>query len=261
MSGRDGVIATLPRTTAGLHPWYGDPPDGVRANIVLSLDGGAAFDGKTRPISDDTDLWLLNQLRGYADVVMVGAGTVRAERYGPVRLDPEQRTHRREAGYGEDPPPFAVVSARAHLERDLPVFNGRGTRPLLVTVERSRERAEQLADLADVVIAGDERVDPVAMLAALRDRGLRRILCEGGPTLLASLIEHDLVDDMCLSLAPRFAGPQVVDAVGRPAQPLEETARLAQPITMPLHHVLENDGMLYLRYFRSNGGSATDGRR
>jgi riboflavin biosynthesis pyrimidine reductase len=222
----------------------------VRANIVLSLDGGAAFNGKTRPISDDTDLWLLNQLRGYADVVVVGAGTVRAERYGPVRIDPEQRAHRREAGYDEAPPPFGVVSARAHLKRDLPVFNGTGTRPLLITVERSREQAEQLADLADVVIAGEERVDPVAMLAALSDRGLRRVLCEGGPTLLASFIQHDLVDDMCLSLAPRFAGPQPVDALGRPAQPLEETARLTQPITLPLRHVLEHEGMLYLRYFR-----------
>jgi riboflavin biosynthesis pyrimidine reductase len=260
MHRRDGAIAALPRSSAGLHPWYGDPPDGVRANIILSLDGGAAFNGVTRPISDDTDLWLLNQIRGYADVVVVGAGTVRAERYGPVRLDPEQRAHRRETGYGEEPPPFAVVSGRAHLDRDLPVFNGRGTRPLLITVERSREQAEQLADLADVVIAGDERVDPVAMVAALRERGLRRVLCEGGPTLLASFIEHDLVDDMCLSLAPRFAGPQPVDAVGRPAQPLEETARLAQPITLPLRHVLENDGMLYLRYFRSDG-KAIDDRR
>jgi riboflavin biosynthesis pyrimidine reductase len=260
MDGQDSAIAALPRTTAGLHPWYGDPPDGVRANIILSLDGGAAFHGITRPISDDTDLWLLNQLRGYADVVVVGAGTVRAERYGPVRLDPEQRAHRRAIGYGEQPPPLAVVSARARLERDLPVFNSRGTRPLLITVERSRDQAEQLADLADVVIAGDARVDPVVMLAALRERGLRRVLCEGGPTLLASFIEHDLVDDMCLSLAPRFAGPQPVDAVGRPAQPLEETARLVQPITLPLRHVLTHDGMLYLRYFRGDG-QAIDDRR
>jgi riboflavin biosynthesis pyrimidine reductase len=252
MHGPDGAVRALPHTTAGLHPYYGDPPDGVRANIVLSLDGGAAFNGKTRPISDDTDLWLLNQLRGYADVVVVGAGTVRAERYGPVRLDADQREHRRESGYGETPPPFAVVSARARLDRDLPVFSGHGARPLLVTVERSREQAEELADLADIVIAGDERVDPVAMVAALADRGLRRVLCEGGPTLLASFVEHDLVDDMCLSLAPRFAGPQPVDAVGRPAQPLETTARLAQPITLPLRHVLEHDGMLYLRYQRAD---------
>jgi riboflavin biosynthesis pyrimidine reductase len=252
MHGPDGAVRALPRTTAGLHRYYGDPPDGVRANIVLSLDGGAAFNGKTRPISDDTDLWLLNQLRGYADVVVVGAGTVRAERYGPVRLDTDQREHRREQGYGDSPPPFAVVSARARLDRDLPVFSGHGARPLLVTVERSRQQAEELADLADVVIAGDERVDPVAMLAALADRGLRRVLCEGGPTLLASFVEHDLVDDMCLSLAPRFAGPQPVDAVGRPAQPLETTGRLAQPITLPLRHVLEHDGMLYLRYLRAD---------
>jgi riboflavin biosynthesis pyrimidine reductase len=252
MQEQDGAVRALPRTTAGLHPLYGDPPQGVRANIVLSLDGGAVFNGKTRPISDDTDLWLLNQLRGYADVVAVGAGTVRAERYGPVRLDAEQEEHRRQSGYAEGPPPFAVVSARAQLDRTLPVFATNGPRPILVTVERSRRQADELADIADVVIAGEDRVDPVAMLEALRERGLRRVLCEGGPTLLASFVEHDLVDDMCLSLAPRFAGPQPVDAVGRPAQPLHATARLAQPITLPLRHVLTHDGMLYLRYLRAH---------
>jgi riboflavin biosynthesis pyrimidine reductase len=248
------VVAALPRTSAGLHPLYGDPPAGVRANIVLSLDGGAVFNGKTRPLSDDTDLWLLNQLRGYADVVLVGAGTVRAERYGPVRLTADQREHRQIAGYAADPPPIAVVSARAGLDRSLPVFSPTGTRPLLVTVEQSRRDAEQLADVADVVVAGEDRVDPARLLAVLADRGLRRVLCEGGPTLLGSFIEADLVDDMCLSLAPRFAGPQPVDALGRPGQPLEATAGLANPTTLGLRHIRSHDGMLYLRYVRRRNG-------
>jgi riboflavin biosynthesis pyrimidine reductase len=245
-----GAVLALPRTSSELHPLYGDPPDGVRANIVLSLDGGASFNGKTRPISDDTDLWLLNQLRGYADVIVVGAGTVRAERYGPARLTDEQRKHRAGAGYADTPPPIAIVSARVTLERDLPIFAETGARPLLITVERSRQQAEALADLADVVIAGDERVDPVLLLAALASRGLRRVLCEGGPTLLASFIEQDLVDDMCLSLAPCFAGSQPVDAVGRPGQPLASAGALSHPTTLNLRHVLTNDGMLYLRYTR-----------
>ena len=245
-----GAVPALPRTSSDLHRWYGDAPDGVRVNIVLTLDGGAAFNGKTRPISDDTDLWLLNQLRGYADALVVGSGTVRAERYGPVRLTDEQREHRAAAGYADTPPPIAVVSARAALDRTLPVFTERGTRPLLVTVEQSRRRAEALADVADIVIAGEERVDPVLLLAALAERGLRRVLCEGGPTLLASFVERDLVDDMCLSLAPRFAGPQPVDAVGRPGQPLDTAGALRRPTTLSLRHVLTNDGMLYLRYTR-----------
>lgn len=246
-----GGVRALPRTSGDLLPLYGDPPDGIRANIVLTLDGGAAFNGKTRPISDDTDLWLLNQLRGYADVLVVGSGTVQAERYGPVRLTDEQRQHRAAAGYADTPPPIAVVSARAALDRDLPVFAGTGSRPLLISVERSRRQAEALSDLADVVIAGDERVDPEVLIAALAERGLRRVLCEGGPTLLASFIERDLVDDMCLSLAPRFAGPQPVDAVGRPGQPLDTTGTLRRPTTLGLRHVLGNDGMLYLRYTRT----------
>jgi riboflavin biosynthesis pyrimidine reductase len=246
-----GGVPALPRTSKDLHPLYGDPPDGIRANIVLTLDGGASFNGKTRPISDDTDLWLLNQLRGYADVLVVGSGTVRAERYGPVRLSDEQREHRAAAGYADTPPPIAVVSARATLDRDLPVFTQAGPRPLLITVERSLPRAEALADIADVVIAGDERVDPVLLLAALAERGLRRVLCEGGPTLLASFIDCDLVDDMCLSLAPRFAGPQPVDALGRPGQPLDSAGTLSRPTTLSLRHVLTNDGMLYLRYTRT----------
>jgi riboflavin biosynthesis pyrimidine reductase len=245
-----GAMPALPRTSHDLHPFYGDPPDGVRANIVLTLDGGASFNGKTRPISDATDLWLLNQIRGYADVLVVGSGTVRAERYGPVRLTDEQREHRAAAGYAGTPPPIAIVSARGALERDLPVFSQAGARPLLITVERSRLQAEALADVADLVIAGDERVDPVLLLAELAARGLRRVLCEGGPTLLAGFVERDLVDDMCLSLAPRFAGPQPVDAVGRPGQPLAAGA-MSQPTTLSLRHVLTNDGMLYLRYTRT----------
>jgi riboflavin biosynthesis pyrimidine reductase len=246
-----GAVSALPRTSSDLHPLYGDPPDGVRANIVLSLDGGASFNGKTRPISDATDLWLLNQLRGYADVIVVGAGTVRAERYGPARLTDEQREHRAASGYADTPPPIAIVSARMTLERDLPIFTGTGPRPLLITAEQSRQQAEALADLADIVIAGDERVDPVLLLEALRSRGLRRVLCEGGPTLLASFIEQDLVEDMCLSLAPRFTGPQPVDAVGRPGQPLDSAGALSQPTTLSLRHVLTNDGMLFLRYTRT----------
>jgi riboflavin biosynthesis pyrimidine reductase len=238
MQGPVDAVSALPTTAAGLHPLYGDPPDGVRTNMVLSLDGATAFDGATRPLSDDTDLWLLNHLRGYADVLVVGAGTVRAEGYGPVRLDAEQREYRTHHGYAEDPP-LAIVSARADLDRGLPVFGGDGPRPLLVTGERSRQQAERLADVADVVIAGDEQVDPGRLVAALRERGLRRILCEGGPSLLETFIAHDLVEDYCLSLAPRLAG-------GHPGGP---AGALARPKTLALRH----DGMLYLRYLRESG--------
>ena len=75
-----------------LASFYADPPEGVRANMIFSADGAAAFGGRAGPLSCPTDQQLLKILRGFADVVLVGAGTARAENYGPVRLtDPARK--------------------------------------------------------------------------------------------------------------------------------------------------------------------------
>ena len=222
--------------------FYRDPPDGVRVNMVASLDGAAAFDGRVRPLSDAVDHQLLRALRTYADVVLVGAGTIRAERYGPAVLTEEQSRYRLERWGQDAPPPIAVVTRTGNIPLDTPLFTG-DVRPLVITSQRTAtERGAALEEAADIVVAGEDTVEMPALIAALRDRGLRRILCEGGPTLLDDLVMHDLVDEMCLTVAPRLAGPQPQPATAGPT--------LTAPRTLSLQHVLTHDDFLYLRYGR-----------
>jgi len=222
--------------------FYRDPPDGVRVNMVASLDGAAAFNGRVRPLSDAVDHQLLRALRTYADVVLVGAGTIRAERYGPAVLTEEQSRYRLERWGLDTPPPIAVVTRTGNLPLDTPLFTGE-VRPIVVTTHRTAtERGPALGEVADIVVAGDDTVDMPALITAFRDRGFRRILCEGGPTLLHDLVIHDLVDEMCLTVAPRLAGPQPLQSTTGPP--------LGAPRTLSLHHVLTHDDFLYLRYGR-----------
>lgn len=174
--------------------------------------------------------------------MLVGAGTVRAERYGPVRLTPEQSEYRRERWGGDTPPPIAVVTRSGTLPLDSRLFAS-GRKPIVATTRRTADAmGARLSAVADVLVGGEDTVDIPLLIATLRDRGLRRILCEGGPTLLDELIVHDLVDEMCLTLAPRMAGPQP-GARG-------QGGRLDMPRRLTLEHVLSRDDYLYLRYGR-----------
>jgi riboflavin-specific deaminase-like protein len=234
-------IPLLPITAAELDPYYGDAPHGVRANMVQSVDGAGAFHGRTKQITDPADQELLKHLRGHSDAIMVGAATVQAEKYGPVRLSEETRTQRADAGYAELPP-LVVVTARAMLPTDLPIFDPQGPRTIVATLETAATEAERLREVADVVIVGEHEIEPERILAVLHDRGLHRILCEGGPFLLSQLIEHDLIDDMCLTVSPYLAGSQ-------PTTPQPASAR-EQPTQLRLRHVLTRNDLLYLRYSR-----------
>lgn len=239
VSNLDGV-ALLPESVDELDRYYGDTPLGVRANMIATLDGAAAFDGRTKSVSDPADQVLLTQLRSYADVVLVGSATIAAEHYGPVRLPDELQERRVAAGLAELPR-LAIVTARGTLSPDLRVFSG-DARPLIVTTEQTASSRPELADLGDMVTAGEAEVDPATMISALGDAGLRRVLCEGGPFLLSTLVDADLVDDMCLTVAPYLTGLQ-------PTTP-QPTSSLAAPTRLELRHVLTRNNLLYLRYTR-----------
>lgn len=213
--------------------FYAQPPKGLRANMIFSADGAAGFAGRAGPLSDPVDQALVRELRGFADVVLVGAGTARAEGYGPVRLAawPPGRT----------PPPIAVVSQSGRLPESL--FADPTQRPILVTSARAaRGLAPSDDGRRDVLIAGDDTVDIPGVVARLHARGLHRILCEGGPTLLDALTAADLVDEMCVTVAPRLAGVQDIGHGG-------ET--LSAPTAMRLDHVLTHAEYLYLKYSRA----------
>jgi riboflavin biosynthesis pyrimidine reductase len=238
----DGV-ALLPDSPDDLDRYYGDPPHGIRANMVLTPDGAGAFRGRTKAISDDADQALLGYLRSQADAILVGTATIQAEHYGPVTFGPEVVARREQAGYAGTPP-LVIVTARASLPTTLPVFAPEGPRTIIATLAKSAEQAGELKEVADVIVVGEDEIEPARIVAILRERGQERLLCEGGPYLLSQLIEHDLVEDMCLTLSPFLAGSQ-------PTTMQPGSDRLA-PTRLALRHVLTRDDLLYLRYARVN---------
>lgn len=218
---------------------YRDAPNGVRVNMIMSLDGAAVFGGLAGPLSNVSDHNLLLALRGYADVVLVGAGTVRAERYGPVRLSPTQRADRREHFGITDVPPIAVVTRTGQVPASL--FAEPRQRPLLVTTAEVARTRPELRERADLLLAGDTAVDVGAAVERLQARGFHRILCEGGPTLLDELIAADLVDEMCVTISPTLSG----ESTGR-----RPGAHLDRPARMSLRHSVNDGDYVYLRYSR-----------
>jgi riboflavin-specific deaminase-like protein len=213
----------------------------LRANFVVSLDGSVEIGGKSAGLSSPADRQVFRALRGLCDVVLVGAGTVRAERYRKVRLPPARQQWR--AALGLAPVPrLAVVSGELALDLDYPLFRDDGPPPLLITTSAApasrRRAAARWAEV--VVVAGDRRVDPALVLDALIKRGLHHILCEGGPTLLASLLTAGLVDELCLSIAPLLAGP-----AGRR---LLDGSPLVAPVGLELAQVLTDGSTLFVRY-------------
>jgi riboflavin biosynthesis pyrimidine reductase len=223
-----------------LESCYCDPPDGVRANMIFSADGAAAFGGQAGPLSCPTDQQLLGTLRSLADVVLVGAGTARAENYGPVRLTERQRAQR--ANEGRATPPIAVVSRTGALPDRL--FEDAEQKPILVTSARAAKQHNLSEDKRwTLLVAGDDTVDMSDVVTQLQAQGMPRILCEGGPTLLDELVDADAVAEICVTLAPKLASSQ---PVGSRAQ----ASSLRVPIGMRLGHALVHEDFLFLRYQR-----------
>ena len=208
--------------------------------MVMGLDGSIAGpDGRSRSISSAPDRAVLAAIRRYADAYLVGAQTVRAERYSAVRALPEVVERRRASGLAAAPT-LAVVSATCRFDWDGVAFTASEIRPIILTVERSEPAARQLASRwCDVVVVGAERVEPAAALTALADRGLTRVTCEGGASLLADMIRSDVLDEIDLTLAPLVTGAP------RPAG-----AGPAVLTRMELTQLLEDDGFLFARYLR-----------
>lgn len=211
----------------------------LRVNFVTSADGAVAVDGVSGGLSSAADRRVFGVLRDLADVVLVGAGTARAEGYSYRAPDGPRRARRRAAGVAELPT-FAVVSGSLDLDPTSSLFADALARTVVLTTARApADRRTALAAVADVLVVGQDTLDPAAALDALADRGLRRVLCEGGPALFGALLAADVVDEVCLTVAPLFAGAGSGRVVAGPPA-AARTARLL--------HVLEDGGTLLLRY-------------
>jgi riboflavin biosynthesis pyrimidine reductase len=215
----------------------------LRANFVTSLDGAVTLEGLSGGLSSKDDQNMLGRLRMLSDVVLVGAGTLRAEGYGGLRLGAKRRTWRSEQGWAENPT-LAVVTNRLELVANSPVFTEAPVRAIVITCAASpADQREALAEVADVLVCGDETVDLRQAVDALVERGLKQILCEGGPHLLGALTAADLVDELCLTVSPLLAGPG--------ARRITDGLASTEARSLPQLHVLcADDGFLFLRHGR-----------
>jgi riboflavin-specific deaminase-like protein len=208
----------------------------VFLNMVESADGRAAIDGRAQALGSEADTLMLTELRTIADAVLIGSGTLRAEGYGRLVGDPG-RVARREAA-GRPPTPVAVLLSHS---LDLPWSAGLFGAPGQPVVIYTSSDATPPAVAAELEVVRLERLSPDAALRDLRARGVRALLCEGGPRLNRSLLAAGLVDELFLTITPLLAGNAV-------APRIVEGRDLEAPVALALEWVLRHDDELYLRY-------------
>ena len=209
----------------------------VIANFVSSADGRATFQGVSGQLGDAGDLDVFRALRREVDAVLVGTGTLRAERYGRILKVPASRERRRRRGLA--PEPLAVTVTRSGaVPLDIPLFAEPEAEVVIVSTTEIDVSAAAAA--VEVIVA-----DPPLPGAALRhlraEHGVRLLLCEGGPSLLAGLVRERLLDELFLTLAPQLTG-------GGTGPALTAGPELPQLQTMDLAGALQRAGSLYLRY-------------
>jgi riboflavin biosynthesis pyrimidine reductase len=216
----------------------------VRANMISSVDGSATAEGLSGALGTASDKRVFELLRQLCDVVLVGAGTIRDEGYGALRVGADAAAWRVAHGRAEHPV-LAIVSGRLELNPTSAVFTEAPVRPIVLTVERADAALRgRLGPVADVINCGADTFDPVAGIRALGARGYAEVLCEGGPTLLGDLVAASIIDELCLSLSPNLEG-----GFGPRITHLDSATTLR---AMRLAHVLESEGLLLLRYISAH---------
>ena len=240
--------ALLPRPEADVDPvrayafadGVGADRPFVRCNMISTLDGAITLNGRSGMLGGPADRQVFQALRSLTDVILVGAGTARAEAYGPAILAPEVRERRERRGQAPVPP-IALVTRSGNLDWSSPFFTAAEARPIVFTTTDcdpgERRRGEEVADF---VVAGEASVDPARVFEHFHGAGYRSVLLEGGPGLNADVVHAGLLDELCLTLSPRLVagdGPRVLSG-----------AELGKPLELALVHLLEDDGFLFCRF-------------
>lgn len=238
-------LYAYPPAPAG--PESAEPQPWVRANMVASADGGGALSGLSAGLSGAADRLVFSVLRSLADVILVGAGTARDEKYRPVR--PAEVWPQLRAGRPATPA-IAVVTRRLSLDAAGPLLSGAppDARTIVLTTQLcpGARQAAAGASGADVAVAGRDHVTAAAMIGALAARGHRRILVEGGPGLLSQISAGGLLSELCLTVSPLLEGGRAGRILKPPAGP--GAGPPWPPAGLTLSHVLEDSGFLLCRY-------------
>ena len=245
------ITSLIPATGAAvdhdaLHRIYAYPVTDrpyVRFNFVAAADGAATSGGFSAGLGNDGDKRIFAVLRRLADVVLVGAGTIRAEGYGGELVDDDARSWRRANGLAPHPA-VAVISGSLDLDPSGDFCRRAPVRPIILTSAAAPAgRRTALERVADVVDCGADTVDAQTVLAELGRRGLPKVLCEGGPAVLGDFTRSGAVDELCLSISPLLVGgdgPRI--AVGRSPE---------DALGLTLSSLLTEDSALYTLYRRA----------
>ncbi len=224
-------VANEPRTAFDHRPW-------VYTNMVTTLDGGIAIDGRSGALGGPGDQAVFGALRAVADVILVGASTAVAEDYRPP--GDKHRSARLARGQAERPT-IAIITRSLSIEPTHRVFSDPDARPSIITVtDAPSQRRSQLAEVADIIDAGTGDIDLGIALEALRGRGHERALLEGGPTLNGQFLAADLIDEWNMTLSPMLAGGDSARAAHGP--------ELATPPDLRLTRLWLDDDTLFGRW-------------
>ncbi len=205
-------------------------------NMVSTLDGKATIEWRTRGLSTELDRRLFHQLRTQVDAVMVGAGTVRVERYGRIVKTDELRERRVSEGLAPDAL-AVIVSARLDLPADLPMLQEPEQEVVIAT--GSDAVLQGTAARVEYLRIGDDL--PLLMARLREERGVRSVLCEGGPTLNSHLLAAGLVDELFLTLNAKLTG-------GAAALTIVAGRDLVEPAELELVSVAEGGADLFTRW-------------
>jgi riboflavin-specific deaminase-like protein len=224
----------------GYRPWeqaHAERPF-LAMNFATTLDGRATIEGVSGPIGSETDTAMLAGLRNRFDAVMIGAGTMRAERYGRLAAKPETRERRERLGLPSEPL-TVLISGRLDLPWDASLFSDGGRVLIFTASEAEPPETETRVE----VVRHEGRVDLTAAMAHLRrEHDTRALLCEGGPHLHAQLQAAGLVDELFLTIAPKLNGgdgpPSLIEG------------ELEKVVDLELAWLLEESGELFARYRR-----------
>jgi riboflavin biosynthesis pyrimidine reductase len=239
LDGADGRLSDFYRYPDDLQRCW------VRGNMIASLDGGATADGKAGGLAGAGDRGLFSMMRHAADVILVGAATVRVENYSGAQVPLAQRHLRQNRGQTEVPP-IAVVTRTGSLDPEARFFTNTEVPPLILTCadffDDTQKRLGAVAEVLNASGPESDRVDWSTTLKLLAERALFRVLTEGGPLILAQLIEQDLLDELCLTIAPILIGGLSRRIVSGPGE--------VHTKMRPAHLLSDDQGYLYTRYIR-----------
>jgi riboflavin biosynthesis pyrimidine reductase len=239
------VAGEMPDITS-VYAWP-DHGTWVRAMMVMSLDGAiSGSDGRSGSISSATDRLIMKQVRSFSDVVLIGASTMRAEKYTPMKVIPEILDERRSQGL-DDASVTAIVSASLDLPWELPAFSESYRQPIVITsTDCDEAKAAEARNHCELIQIADINTNPGAIIDSLSDMGLNRIICEGGARLLGDLTKAGRIDEFDVAISPTLANN---------GQALLH-ANFDSPQKLTLAHVLQDEGFLFTRYLRADSATS-----